>query len=386
MSTDDASVMVGRDNGLVARLREHIPHLISSCYIAHREALAVKDAATASPDFDMVDLVIRTLADLLGRSCVWSQRFKYLQRAIHNTNLEVQGIHTVRWLSRGEAVRRLCKVLGAAIILFHEYGHELYEVVICYKFQFCLYFLADVLGVMNELNLKFQKREVDVTEVTKDIDEATGDLRHRYLECGEVFGGGVEGTWLSAFLAVYGRGGSKRVKVRGIDGNPVTHTYTMHEKQIDGHAFHSKYPDCERLCTQFTKDTISFLKTRMLDLNNLAPTKLFRVSKWPRMKQQREKKLKEYLHGCSALFDNRLSGFALQATQKVLVTWAPQMLSHHADEGFHQGLTNYLGSTESTLRALSCRLAQWSVNEASRGRTSSSHGCGVRCAMRASSS
>ncbi|GJP38709.1 hypothetical protein CLOM_g23127 [Closterium sp. NIES-68] len=136
---------------------------------------------------------------------------------------------------------------------------------------------------------------VDVTEVTKDIDEATGDHRHRYLECGEVFGGGIEGTWLLAFLAVYAHGGNKRVKVRGIDkdGSPVMHTYTMHEKQIDGHAFRSNYPDCERLCTEFVKDTISFLKTRMLDLNNLGPMKLFCVSKWPRMKQQREKRLKE---------------------------------------------------------------------------------------------
>ncbi|GJP38575.1 hypothetical protein CLOM_g23015 [Closterium sp. NIES-68] len=79
--------------------------------------------------------------------------------------------------------------------------------------------------------------QVDVTEVATDIDETLGDLRQRYVECGEVFGVGAENIWLSAFLTVYERGGSKRVKVRGIDleGNPVTHTYKMHERHLDKH-------------------------------------------------------------------------------------------------------------------------------------------------------
>ncbi|CAI7877826.1 unnamed protein product [Closterium sp. NIES-53] len=117
ISTDRASVMTGKDNGLVARIQEHAPHLFSCHCIAHREALAVKDAATSNPDLGMVDKVVRTVVAKLGDSSVWSQQFKYLQRVIYNTNLKVQGIHTVRWLSRGDAVRPLSKVLGACIVL-----------------------------------------------------------------------------------------------------------------------------------------------------------------------------------------------------------------------------------------------------------------------------
>ncbi|CAI7736957.1 unnamed protein product [Closterium sp. NIES-53] len=159
ISTDGASVMTGKENGLVARLREHVPHLFSCHCIAQREALAVKDAAESNEDLGMVDKVVRTVATLLGISSVWSQRFKYLQRVIYQTNLEVQGIHTVRWLSRGDAVRRLCKVLGACIVLLWEHNHKTYEIVTCYKFQFCLFFLADILADMNDLNRCFQRRE-----------------------------------------------------------------------------------------------------------------------------------------------------------------------------------------------------------------------------------
>ncbi|CAI7800928.1 unnamed protein product, partial [Closterium sp. NIES-53] len=159
ISTDGASVMTGKENGLVARLREHVPHLFSCHCIAHREALAVKDAAESNVDLGKVDKVVRTVATLLGNSSVWSQRFKYLQRVIYQTNLEVQGIHTVRWLSRGDAVRRLCKVLGACIVLLWEHNHKAYKIVTCYKFQFCLFFLADILADMNDLNRYFQRRE-----------------------------------------------------------------------------------------------------------------------------------------------------------------------------------------------------------------------------------
>ncbi|CAI5501092.1 unnamed protein product [Closterium sp. Naga37s-1] len=116
----------------------------------------------AKSDLDMVDKVVRTVAEELGKSCVWSQRFKYLQRVIYNTNLEVQGIHTVRWLSRGDAVRRLCKVLGACIVLLWENNHKAYEIVTCYKFQFCLFFLTDILADMNDLYRCFKKRDVSV--------------------------------------------------------------------------------------------------------------------------------------------------------------------------------------------------------------------------------
>ncbi|GJP48214.1 hypothetical protein CLOM_g7483 [Closterium sp. NIES-68] len=205
---------------------------------------------------------------------------------------------------------------------------------------------------MNELNLKFQKQEVDVTEITQDVDEAVGDLRHHYLECGGVFGAGVSGTWLSAFLTVYGRGGAKRVKVRGVDkdGQPVTHTYQMHERQIKGHVYQRNYRDCELLCAKFARGSMTNLLERLDDLLKLGPTKLFRAGKWPRLRMVRGKKTREYLHGCSAIFDDRLPGFDLKEVEKELATWAPIMQNHHNEEGFYQGLTNYLGNTESSRR------------------------------------
>ncbi|CAI7845148.1 unnamed protein product, partial [Closterium sp. NIES-53] len=332
ISTDGASVMTGKENGLVARLREHVPHLFSCHCIAHREALAVKDAAESNEDLGMVDKVVRTVATLLGNSSVWSQRFKYLQRVIYQTNLEVQGIHTVRWLSQGDAVRRLCKVLGACIVLLWEHNHKAYEIVTCYKFQFCLFFLTDILADMNDLNRCFQRHEC-------------------YLTTNKPFGG--EGkSWLVNFLKVHKEGGGKQVWVRGVDGEgrPINHLYTMHERKLKGHKQGSTYADCVKLCRRFARDCLDNLNERLDDLVKLGPTKLFRAGKWPKIKAQREKKCKEWLHGCSRLFRHKLPGFDLKAAERELPTFYAIMESHHEMESFTQGLNNFLGSVDSKRR------------------------------------
>ncbi|CAI7787252.1 unnamed protein product [Closterium sp. NIES-54] len=340
ISTDGASVMTGKDNGLVARIREHAPHLFSCHCIAHREALAVKDAATSNPNLGMVDKVVRTVAAKLGDSSVWSQRFKYLQRVIYNTNLEVQGIHTVCWLSRGDAVRQLCKVLGACIVLLWERSHKVYEIVTCYKFQFCLFFLADILADMNDLNRCFQKRDT--------IEATTADLTERYLDTDKQFNG--EGKcWLVGFLKLHGHGGGKKVRVRGVDGEgrPVNHLYTMHERKLPGHKVGSGYEECVKMCRSFARDCVDNLNERLDDLGKLGPTKLFRAGKWPKIKAQREKKCREWLLGCSKLFRHKLPGFDLKAAERELPTFCAIMEAHHELESFTQGLTNILGSSDS---------------------------------------
>ncbi|CAI5487798.1 unnamed protein product [Closterium sp. Naga37s-1] len=304
---------------------------------SYREALAVKDAATSNPDLDMVDKVVRTVAAELGKSCVWSQSFKYLKRVIYNTNLEVQGILTVWWLSQGDAVRRLCNVLGACIVLLWEDNHKAYEIVTSYKFQFYLFFLADILADMNDLNRCFQKRDLDVTELPKTIESTTADLTERYLESDKQFGGESK-CWLVGFLQLHGQGGGKKVRVRGVDGEgrPINHLYNMHERQLPGYKYGSTYAECVKLCRRFARDCVDNLNERLDDLGKLGPTKLFRAGKW---QAQRGRKCCEWFQGCNKLLRNKLPGFDPKAAERELPTFCAIMETHHELESFAQGLT-----------------------------------------------
>ncbi|CAI5534086.1 unnamed protein product [Closterium sp. Naga37s-1] len=109
----------------------------------------------------MVDDVIRAVAEYLGRSGPWHQRFMELQEVFTSTNLEVQGIHDVRWLSRGAAVIRFVQVLPAIMVMLSEWKDQtMYELVTSYRFQFLIRFLADMLEQLNVISSVFQKREI----------------------------------------------------------------------------------------------------------------------------------------------------------------------------------------------------------------------------------
>ncbi|CAI7759032.1 unnamed protein product [Closterium sp. NIES-54] len=193
---------------------------------------------------------------------------------------------------------------------------------------------------MNDLNRSFHRRE-----------STTGDLTERYLTTNKPFGG--EGkSWLVKFLKVHKEGGGKQVRVRGVDGEgrPINHLYTMHERKLKGHKQGSTYADCVKLCRQFSRDCVDNLNERLDDLGKLGPTKLFRAGKWPKIKAQREKKCKEWLHGCSRLFRHKLPGFDLKAAERELPTFCAIMESHHEMESFAQGLNNFLGSIVSKRR------------------------------------
>ncbi|CAI7871522.1 unnamed protein product [Closterium sp. NIES-53] len=204
---------------------------------------------------------------------------------------------------------------------------------------------------MNDLNRCFQRRELDVTEISKTIESTTGDLTERYLTTNKPFGG--EGkSWLVNFLKVHKEGGGKQVRVRGVDGEgrPINHLYTMHERKLKGHKQGSTYADCVKLCRQFARDCVDNLNERLDDLGKMGPTKLFRAVKWPKIKAQREKKCKEWLHGCSRLFRHKLPGFDLKAAERELRTFCAIMESHHEMESFAQGLHKFLGSVDSKRR------------------------------------
>ncbi|CAI5476524.1 unnamed protein product [Closterium sp. Yama58-4] len=65
VSTDGASVMTGKKNGVVALLRKRCPWLVAVHCVAHREALAAKDAAKSFKEFNVIDKMIRQTAELL---------------------------------------------------------------------------------------------------------------------------------------------------------------------------------------------------------------------------------------------------------------------------------------------------------------------------------
>ncbi|CAI7878714.1 unnamed protein product [Closterium sp. NIES-53] len=210
------------------------------------------ESALKFKDLDIVDAAIRALGDIVTKSSVWHERFKELQQEIHKTSLEHQGLFDVRWLSRGDAVQWLCRVLGAAVMVFLEYNHKMAAVVQSLKFHFCLYFLADLLAEINALNRFFQRRKVDITLMHHEVDRTIGCTRQSYVEYDKGFEGGVS-KLLSPFIPRMANG-KRKITVDGVDaeGEPTSHEIELSEEPLPGHEYGGSMADCIKLCKAFT--------------------------------------------------------------------------------------------------------------------------------------
>ncbi|CAI5519251.1 unnamed protein product [Closterium sp. Naga37s-1] len=270
------------------------------------EALAAKDAAIKHPDLNIVDKVVRSVAENLGRSSVVHSRFLELQEVICETNLEVQGIKDVRWLSRGQAIGRLVNVFPAAVFVLHEFDKKMYKVITSYKFQFMLFLLADVLKELNNLSLKFQRRQVDATHVLPMVHNTTLLLRTRYLDIDDdSFGQG--GDALGPFLKKHASRESREVKVAGkaADGTSSDLTYTLHEDPIKGQKGGVDHGACLELARAFVTTLIGRLDYRLKDLANLDGAKLFKQGSYPKNQAKRERKLGQWLQSLRNMFKKK---------------------------------------------------------------------------------
>ncbi|CAI5485215.1 unnamed protein product [Closterium sp. Naga37s-1] len=238
-----------------------------------REALAAKDAAESLPEFAMVDALLRQVAEHLGRSGPWHQRFIGLEEVFTRTNLELQGIHDVRWLSQGDAILRAVEVFPALIVMLYEWDSSLYELATSYMFHFLLYFLADVLEQLNVLNRAFQQRELDIASVHGQIRRSISFLESRYVDCGDDFGGGVSAR-LSPFIKKHGPEG----------GNPKT--------------------------------LVRNLSTRFKDLDSLVGVRLFMPDKWEPGRAERHRQCLEWLESLVRLFKAQDTDYIIPGVDK----------------------------------------------------------------------
>ncbi|CAI5530633.1 unnamed protein product [Closterium sp. Naga37s-1] len=241
----------------------------------------------------MIDSTIRAIAEHLGRSGPWHQRFKDLQEVFTETFLELQGIHNIRWLSRGDDVARFVAVLPAVITMLKEWNEQLYTVVTSYRFHFLLFFLSDVLDQMN----------LDLSAVHAQIRRTTGHLKARYVDCGDEFGGGLSPK-LSPWLEKHGPDGTRDVCIEGVysDEQSTTFTFTLHEDWLDDYPGPGHHDPCLDICTEFAELIVANLLDRLGDLDKLSGVRLFTPDHWSHGRHERHAKCQEWLESLITLF------------------------------------------------------------------------------------
>ncbi|CAG8584019.1 5500_t:CDS:2 [Funneliformis caledonium] len=144
-TSDGASVMLRKRNGVAAKIAERNSYLFTTHCIAHRLALA------------------------------------FFQ------------IHEIRWLSWYEAVKNLCLTIEPLMNTLLEMSItsnrnqkesiiQLYTQICDWKFLAVLFFLYDILGYLSNLSKIFQQRHIQISNIDLVIETTINRIKLEYLD------------------------------------------------------------------------------------------------------------------------------------------------------------------------------------------------------------
>lgn len=168
--TDGAPSMVGRDQGLAARMAAVAPHMRSLHCLIHQSLLCAKLSAKLKETMDSVMAIINfirctsSLQHRLFRQLLTDMSAEYKDLLIHND---------IRWLSKGNALKRFCELKEEILVFLQSskmkkagkflslMGNDDFNATVC--------FLSDVFHHLNQLNMELQGRDKTVSELVEKL-------------------------------------------------------------------------------------------------------------------------------------------------------------------------------------------------------------------------
>ncbi|MCO5609780.1 hypothetical protein L7F22_064012 [Adiantum nelumboides] len=309
IATDGCSTMTGKKTGLVARLKRLFPSLIAVHCIAHREALAAKDAADQFLEMDYMDKLAGKVYTWLGKSSNRHAEFSKLLKEFQLNDVKILQLHSVRWLSRGLVMARIVEVMPAILELWKENNHPDYGTMLLYQVQFLFQYLADVLEQMNILSKVFQENIVDVSTLGATFQKTKNILQTRYLDLQSEFAKDsmrlnkfMKGTSSIGFMGFETSGG-------GIKNFPITWR-SIHDQVTRDNAENAEsgsLEDCKNIAKQHVQRLLQALDTRLEDLEVFKAMKFFEPIGYPDLAGRRGESTSTWL---KTLFEHFNAGGA----------------------------------------------------------------------------
>ncbi|XP_069056629.1 E3 SUMO-protein ligase KIAA1586-like [Pleurodeles waltl] len=188
-TSDRASVMLGKNNGVATCLKQSIPHLVEQHYVMHREDLGVDDAWRKVPFTREMETLLRTVYTVFSRSPLRKSKLDEIALVTECEAVSFLPLNEVQWLSRHFAVGALLRNYEVALKYFdHEKVEENDPMAkYCYKklsdsnYHISFAALNDILGELASLCKLFQKSSLTTVEAVQHARAKITQIKEQYL-------------------------------------------------------------------------------------------------------------------------------------------------------------------------------------------------------------
>ena len=179
-SSDGASVMVGRLNGVATKLRELNPTMVCIHCARHRLTHAVSQATDGIARYKTI---VKSLFNFFHYSAVRYNRLQEIQDLFNDRQVRISEWHSVRWLSLQKVVATIIKIYGPLVVnLENEAGNNsvakgIHSFITTAKFVLTSAILLDVLKLVETLNRLFQTPNANYSTIKPLVNTTIIGLR-----------------------------------------------------------------------------------------------------------------------------------------------------------------------------------------------------------------
>ncbi|VVC43270.1 Hypothetical protein CINCED_3A006807 [Cinara cedri] len=158
--------MLGKSSGFTALIKKEIPDIIIHC-VLHRHALASKTLPT---DLKEIMTITVKIVNFIRARALNHRLFKVLCQKM-GAEHKVLLYHTeVRWLSRGQVVKRVYELREEISFFLVERQSSLVKHFNNIEFIHGLTYLTDIFNHLNEVNTSIQGREVIIMDASEKMN------------------------------------------------------------------------------------------------------------------------------------------------------------------------------------------------------------------------
>ncbi|KAL0879709.1 hypothetical protein ABMA27_003424 [Loxostege sticticalis] len=171
--TDGAPAMLGNTSGFAAMIKKEIPHVIITHCVLHRHALASRTMPTFLKE--VMSTCVKIINFIRARA-LNHRLFKRLCQEMGSEHEVLLYYTEVRWLSRGQVLKRLFELRAEVLFFLKDKGNSLYEYLESEDFVQGLAYLADIFNHLNEINLSLQGPAVTIVDASERLKGFLGKL------------------------------------------------------------------------------------------------------------------------------------------------------------------------------------------------------------------
>ena len=172
--TDGAPVMLGKNSGFTTLVKQKFPDAIVTHCMLHRHALASK---TLPANLKSVMDAVISAVNFIRSHALKSRLFKQLCEEMGAEYTHLLYHTDVRWLSRGQMLKRVLSLHEQITIFLREHRHALANIFSEPIFTMKLAYISDIFQHLNALNVKLQGSRVTIVKASKYVNALKKNLK-----------------------------------------------------------------------------------------------------------------------------------------------------------------------------------------------------------------